>query len=1251
MLLKEIIIHGFKSFANRTKIELGPGVTTIVGPNGSGKSNVVDAIRWVLGEQSAKALRGGNMQDVIFSGTEKRPALGICEISLLFSDCEKQLGTTFNEVEIMRRVSRDGASNYFLNGKTCRLKDIQELFMNTGIGRVSYSFMVQGQIDQILSTNPAERRIIFEEAAGITRYKSQRNESLNKLEQVDFNLSRVGDIIDEVKRQIDSLKQQASKALRYKKIKHRKTHLDLALNAYNYQQHKTIIANLNEKVIGLKKVTDILTKKQEIEEEITLHKKSQQRQMHQNLQNKQQEIFDLRTQKDHLETQNRLTLLRKSDTEKRIEEIKEEFNIIKSQIEEFESKTKNDTYFKQLQLNLISTSDLSFKEKNQQVEQIQKKLLESEQDLQNKKRELLKTEEELIQLNLKNSKLEVMLNTNNNQIRDLCLKKEEEEASAQEITEQNQQLQKEFEVFSKTLEKEKAKFMEVQKKVIENTQVLKSIQKNIQEEDKQLIHLNAQMNALESLQSKFEGFSDGAKAILQGKLSILEKGDFELLSNSIEIEESYAKALETLLGPAIDAIALKEFRQIIDVTTQLEQQDLGRACLNIEIERESNKTQNNLLPEFLKPAGKYALIKDEKLKKRWDQLLEDCYFSDNLEIFLNYWHDNPDFNFQWVVTQLGELINYKGLIYGGSKYKKNEESGFLQRQSQIRKYRKKAQEQKKILDDLLEKEHKSQKEFHQSEGILKEINHEISKINEKIGQLNLEIKQGEILLERNKLSLNRIVEQIEQTKTKDAQSQTHLNEGLKMAQQLKEKVQDLKETITNNEEILTKIRQQRDDQREALSQIRIELAERKQKLQMLDHGLSENENRCKDLVLKYEQKQKDTHRLIDQISQFQNDTENYKIQGDQLEQSLREKRANLEIERKELLGIENAIKELDDKLANRRKELHEQESLLKDNELSLAQERSQVLYKVEKIKSEYDLELENLNWKDQLWLAQEELNLDIESDVLEELNNIEGLLINSKRSPKDPTQEDYAALDETDWTLIQKEVKTLRNRINDIGIINLAAIEEYVACNERYHFLQNQYNDLKSAKEELLKAIETINAITRELFKDTFEKVRQNFQFTFDALFGGGIADLQLIETEDFLEAGIEIIAKPPGSKLKGLSLLSGGQKTMTAVALLFAIYKVKPSPFCILDELDAPLDDANIGRFTNILREFTQYSQFLVISHNRRTIAASDTIYGVTMQEQGVTSLISIRFNKKDKEPADKVENFIEKKANAVTI
>lgn len=1239
MLLKEIIINGFKSFADRTRIELGPGVTTIVGPNGCGKSNVVDAIRWVLGEQSAKSLRGGKMEDVIFAGTEQRQASLMCEVTLLFTDCEKELGTAFNEVEITRRVLREGASDYYLNGKACRLKDIQELFMNTGVGRVSYSFMVQGQIDQILSTNPEERRVIFEEAAGITRYKFQRREALSKLAQVDQNLSRVQDIVDEVRRQMESLKRQASKAIRYKKIKHRLDALVLAFNSYSYRYRYGVIEGLTGKARELRVFVEGLQGGMEVDEGVLIEKKQLRSGLYERLQNFQQEVFDIKSRQDRLKNQSSLALVRKGDAERRIGEIGQELKIIKKQLEELESKVKDDGHIKQLQLDLVYDSDVKFQEKSKEVEGVQRKLLEVEGALQDKKKAFLKIEGELSRSRSYRSQLEVALNTSDHQIKDLVIKREEAWSHQEEFKKNFEWLERSIESQERVCEEVQNELKHVQLNVIKEVDALKELQKRLQEQDRQMARLNVQVSALEGLQAKFEGFSDGAKAILQGKLGGIDKSMYALLGKSVAVEEVYAKALEVLLGQAIDAIALEELGQVGSVIAQLKEKGLGQACLSVAVGGDFRKKRNKL-PDFLKPALEVVEVKDTQFLRHWEPLLQGCYFADSLEAFLDFWQSNSNFEFHLVVTLSGELIDARGLIYGGGKGGKVPGSGFLQREAEIRVLNDKVIEQKKILDTLIKDVKRGQKRVEEEEKSSGEVRERVLKENEKISLLRVEYRQAQVALERNEQTVKRIDDQLLQIKQSHLENQKRLGEGQEGLERLESALKVAREAIDTEEELINRMRLERDKEREIVSEMRIELAQRRQKLEVVDQGISENEKRRKDLLSRYDAGEKDRQRLGEEVERLSCEFEDCSHKAIESQKLLGEAMVKLEGEREGLVLIEGTIKELEERLAGIRKELQVHEGGLRACEVELAKEHSELNHRVEKVREEFGVELESVDWKEALWRADEEFELRV---MIEEFPDGEEWVPKVKRDRGRPTDEDLERMEGTDWEGVKKEIKELSDRVSAMGSVNLVAIEEYVALKERFEFLEKQCSDLKGAKEQLIGAIEEINRTSQGMFKETFEKVRQNFKFTFDALFGGGVADLELIESEDVLESGIEIIARPPGTKLKGLTLLSGGQKTMTAVALLFAIYKVKPSPFCVLDELDAPLDDANIGRFTAMLREFTRYSQFLVISHNRRTISASDTIYGVTMQNSGVTSLMSMRFNKKDRETG-LVEGFIEK-------
>lgn len=1230
MYLKEIIINGFKSFADKTKVTLGPGVTTIVGPNGCGKSNVVDALRWVLGEQSAKQLRGGKMQDVIFAGTDSRQQLPECEVTLVFTDCELALGTAFNEVEISRKVTRDGGSNYSLNGKSCRLKDIQQLFMDTGIGRVSYSFMVQGQIDQILSTNPAERRVIFEEAAGITKYKSQRKETLNKLAQVDQNLSRATDVIDEVGRQMGSLKRQASKAIRYQKVKHRLTHLDLASSGYRYGQRHGEIEDVEIKAEKLR--SEVLQMQRDLEgDELGLEDKRQERTLvYEKLQAVQQETFDIRSQKDTLERQSELSGIRKKDAEARILCVEAEIESLKQQVIELEGKAKDDSQVRQMQLDLVSGADSAYKEKSEAVEITQKNLAEAEKEFQQKRSSLVQLESGIARLQSRCSSLEVALKTDEAKVQDLKEKSQETEELEAELKTRLEKAKETFERREEELKRAQQELEEEQGKVAQVRDSFREAQKQIQEQDRELARVQAQLSILEGLQAKLEGFSEGAKAILQGKLACVAQGEpVGALTKSLDVDEKYTEALEVLLGQAIDAIAVDEVSQVSAITRELAERNLGRACLNVCVPERSIFSKSGVkLPEGMVEAGDVVRSENKATSERLAHLLQGCYFCEHLDEFIDFWQGQPEFEFLFIATSEGELVDARGLVYGGSRKKGAKGASFIKRESEIRTLAEKLDEEKKKLEKFKSSGEEAQRKLAETEETIEQKRKRVQEINQGVSEGRIEVREAQNSWDRLVDQRERGKIQLETLNRSHEDAQRRLTEGQAELAEEVEKIESIKNAVNGQEDEITRLREERDNAREALSEVRIDLSEKRQRLDMLAQGLSKMDEQLGGIEASRVKLEREVDQLKDQISQWEREGEESRIQAEELAVQLEEKTTSLGTEKEKAVGLEEAIQEVEKNLNVRRKDLHDKESSLKGYEVKLVQERSQVEFLMEKMQTEYEIELKDIDWKMELWHADEEFESRVKLDELEEG---EELVAAKKEDRGDPTEEDLAAMESTDWKAIESEIKQLRDRISGMGAVNLVAIEEYSELKERFEFLQKQCNDLASAKDQLVVAIDEINKTSEELFKETFEQVKINFKGTFNKLFGGGEADLSLMEAEDILEAGIEIVARPPGTKLKGLSLLSGGQKTMTAVALLFAIYQVKPSPFCVLDELDAPLDDANIGRFTTMLREFTKYSQFLVISHNKRTISASDRLYGVTMQERGVTKLISMKFNRNE--------------------
>lgn len=1229
MYLKEVILNGFKSFAVRTRLALKPGVTTIVGPNGCGKSNIVDAIRWVLGEQSAKALRGGKMHDVIFEGTDKRAQLNMCEVTLVFTDCEAQLGTAFNEVEITRRVTRDGGSDYFLNGKKSRLKDIQNLFMDTGIGRVSYSFMMQGQIDQILSSNPMERRGIFEEAAGITRYKAQRKETMNKLALVDQNLSRAIDVMEEVCRQKASVQRQARKALRYQHIKHRLSHLELASQSYQFYERKNLLAELEHKAQAMHlEVESVHTSLADEEAELEVLKATRSS-LYEALQQTQQAVFDHRSEADQAQNQIELTTIRREDITERIEAMRHEISELNEKEEGLAAKIEGDAQYQEEQASIVGSSEGIFKRRNEELAFAENALRDAESEL-TKLKATATQEEALVETSrVKSTELEVEVRSH--EVKRMGF--EEKLLSARE-----EQTYLEAQLENILLEKANAQegvyqakaAIEASQAVLsENKHAFKEQQRFIQDQDRLVSGLNAQANALKALQEKFEGFGEGTKAILKGELAdLFPPSEVALLMQSIEVEKGYASSVELLLGSASDALLLENRDAIEALFEALKERSLGRVCVVHPSAKKHGLSRLIRMPEGIIPMTDLVKAKDLSLSGALETLFQGCYWVQDLKTWLHYCEANPDFSYLFAITQAGELVDCRGLVFGGGVESQALENSFLQRAAEITRLEVQIQLESQKLQTFTKKAEAIQNALDTAEATLEKEREALQQFEGTLSEWSAEEKSIRNRIEASAATVVRTQEELEAHEEAFHCIQGQLDEALEVLAQSRATWVEAKALIEQKEADIVHLREDRERKQHVLSEVRVEFAQKKQRLELLSQTLEQLKGDYQSTIQRRMHLGQEIDALEAQFVKLAEDAQNLTARLDQLRRYLEEKTQILEEKRQELIGVEDKIKVLDETLSVKRSLQHDHEKALNKVEVRLAEQKSQVSFLIEKARTEYEVDLQEVDWKDHLWKADEPFETKVSLDELMESD--EELELQPKGSRGEPSLEDLQAMEDTDWDSINTEAKTLRQKLASLGAVNLVAIEEYGELKDRFDFLKTQTDDLIHSKEELIRAIEEINETSQLLFQETFEKVKENFKYTFESLFGGGIADLELQDHDNILDSGIDIIARPPGTKLRSLTLLSGGQKTMTAVALLFAIYMVKPSPFCVLDELDAPLDDANIGRFTNILKQFTQYSQFLVISHNKRTISASDIIYGVTMQERGVTSLISMKFDHK---------------------
>ena len=1263
MYLKALKLHGFKSFADPTTLRFEPGVTAIVGPNGCGKSNVADSIRWVLGEQSAKALRGGKMQDVIFEGADTRKPSQICEVSLLLTDCEKQLGTEFHEVEIMRRVHRDGQSEYAFNGQPCRLKDIQKLFMDTGIGRTSYSIMAQGQIDQILSSKPEERRAVFEEAAGITKYKSQRREALQKLALTDQNLARVADVIGEVGRQIGSLRRQASKAMRYKRLNHRLRHLALAWSGFHHAQFGATLGELEAKVAGLRAQAEARRSNLEQQESALTEKRVHRSRLNQRVQDAQQAVFDLRSQREAAENAANLAQIKRSGLEDRLQSSQANLGEIEMQLREVAEKVDSGASDKQQQLELLGGSDAVFQERNRELTVVEGELQRLEQDLSQFKFHLLQLESTVARLRTDCSGYEVDQKTSVHKHDSVAQELEGVRQQQSAATQQVAEIEARFEEAQIGKARANEEVHAAQQTITDLTKEFREAQRKLQEIDRQLAQRTARLRLLQQLQEKWEGFGEGAKAVLQGRLDAALNGvKVTPITHGLAVKQEYGKAVEAILGAAAEAICVSDLATAQRILAQLEGEQIGSAVLRVtEI---GLRTEGFFeLPPGLVPATE-AVAETEPGHPALG-VLRESYVADDLNAFLAFWKENPGFPFLAVATRKGDLVDRRGLVYGGHHSSKRSAHSIVQREIDLRETSRaladdqKAHDDQKLVIDALNAR------LAEAEQALEQRRGDVLAATQSVAAVQAELRNAQRNLEDVGNRLNRMeneLSSLEQARNEAharwEKAQTGLAEAEAAAAAQREK-------IHQTETRLSEVRTDRDVKRESLAQARLELAERRQKVEVIDRGLGEMERRRQQLSELLVQRQMEIESWTAQVSELDQTTEEQRARASQLAETFAVAQEQVEKVRLELTDVEREIHGLESAQHAVRDESEDAHDQLSAAEVKLAENRQRAQFLAEEVAREFSMNIGLIDWRLQLWKADDEpegikpLDLDEDEDDAPAAEapaapvadgaaaaGAEAAPAKRRRKKKErgePTEDDFKAMESTDWAAVKTEVDALRQRLNAMGAVNLVAIEEYAELKQRHDFLAGQVSDLTTAKGDLIKAIDEINQTSMQQFQVTFEQIKKNFEYTFLTLFGGGRAHLELIQAEDILESGIEIVAQPPGTKLKSITLLSGGQKTLTAVALLFALYMVKPSPFCLLDELDAPLDESNIGRFTDLLKKFVHESQFIIITHNKRTVAAASAIYGVTMEERGVSKTVSMRFNADRGEPEAQSRNIAE--------
>ena len=1233
MYLKALKLHGFKSFADPTTLSFEPGVTAVVGPNGCGKSNIADAIRWVLGEQSAKALRGGKMQDVIFEGAESRRSAQMCEVSMLMTDCEKQLGSEFHEIEITRRVHRDGQGEYLFNGQACRLKDIHKLFMDTGVGRTSYSIMAQGQIDQVLSSKPEERRAVFEEAAGITKYKSQRREAMNKLALTDQNLARVGDVVGEVSRQIGSLKRQAAKAMRYRRLAHRLRHLSLAVGAVQHAELAQALAGLESKLAGLRSEAERRRSALDGQQSGLEGRKADRSRLNQRVQDAQQAVFDLRSQKDQSENAAGLAQIRRTGLSDRVEGTRDTLGELEMQLREVSAQVDTGSQDKQMQLGLLGSSDAVYQQHNREVAVSEGELSKLDRDLQQAKFELLQFDSAVARLRTESSGYEVDQKTSLHRHGALAGELQKATADAQGAGKSAQDaLDKAKEVQAEKARADAAA-TEALQALAAMTKDFRELQRRIQETDRQLAQRGARLRLLQQMQERWEGFGEGAKAVLQGRLSgALAGSKATPVSQGIEVKAEFGRAIEALLGSAAEAIQVSDLATARRIFAQLEQEQIGSVVLRVA-ELGGTGAAASDLPAGLSPASAALDQIDEGHPAR--ALLAACYIADDLGAFLDFWRAHPEFSFLAVATRKGEVVDRRGIVAGGHANPKKQSNSIVQREIDLRETSKALVEDQRQHDELRAQGDALNARIAAGEQSLEERRASVMAATQALAAAQADERGARRLSDEASARTARMGQELSALDHARLEAQARWEKAKAGLLESEAAATAQRRRIEEIEARLTHVRTERDVKRESLAQARLELAERRQKVEVLDRGLGEMEKRRGQIGELLIQRQQEIELWTAQIGELEAEESQQRSSAARLEETLGVAQEQVEKIRVELLAVESEINLLETSQSALRQESDAAHDELSSHEVRLAETRQKMAFLSQDIAREFQADIAAIDWRETLWRADDEppgakpLDLDEEDEA-----DAAPKKSRRKARPETPGEADLAALDSTDWPAVRVEADALRQRMSSMGAVNLVAIEEYSDLKQRHDFLTSQSNDLNGARAELIAAIDEINLTSQKQFEVTFEQIRKNFEFTFQTLFGGGKADILLVQADDILESGIDIVAQPPGTRLKGISLLSGGQRTLTAVALLFALYLVKPSPFCVLDELDAPLDESNIGRFTELLKKFVKDSQFIIITHNKRTVAAASAIYGVTMEERGVSKTVSMRFNHERGEP-----------------
>jgi chromosome segregation protein len=1261
MYLKSLTLHGFKSFADKTHFEFHKGVTGIVGPNGCGKSNVVDAIRWVLGETSAKALRGDEMADVIFNGTDKRKPVGLAEVTLTMADCEKSLNVDFNEVALTRRVFRDGRSEYRLNNTVCRLKDIHDLIAGTGIGRAAYSIMAQGQIDMLLSSKPEDRRTVFEEAAGITKFKSQKREALRKLEYTEANLLRVADIIAEVKRQMGSLQRQAAKARRYQALLEDTRLLDTHLAHKQYSEFSGEKSETENQTRMLTSQLDEVQRNLQASETEAAQTREAYHAIESQISQLRQQSQELRSQMQSAEGRIGFNRERNEELEGRIKQNDEQISTSQQLLDE----ARRDMAIADEQVLSIRASIETRQQAVNEHASLHQSILPERSRLEGDRRSV---RESIRQFESQIAASEARAQSLTNQIsadrqRHEALGRERQAAAqAKEASQiEYDELQRQIQELEETRNELDEKAKECARQIIEKRRQRDSMNQELNELQRSVTQRRSRLEVIEQLLQKGEGLAEGTQNVLHGldNPEVYSTGVRGLLASSIEVTDSaFIPAVEAALRDHLQAVLLTESELAAQIIDRLNDHKMGRATL---FPQDFCNLHRNGDRELM-PPGAIAWATDKVRVKTGvhsliDHLLHNVLVVDDMHTALRLKREMPHLA---IATMRGEFISTDGIIYGGAS--KQEESSTLRREAEVRQLR---TEVEALEFQLLEKEEElaqlsAQLEDQQREEIT--LREQSQRAREGFSQLQGKTSVVQRALQQAVAKLESVEWDQSQIDGRIGGSESQINQMREAAAMAQEQLEGARVREGELEVEMESFLRRELESSERLNELRTSLALEQSALQSIERQKAPMASRLHELQASVERYDQEINTWRMRI--HQSDAENARL-NEQIESQRGAVSAideHLAAKSDERAAFFEKVSQLESQLValrqsynglnesrNRAEVALTRVDLRLENLINQVQERYS--FHIDAFEPDYHVLMVTIaeqkktrsrgkkgaanaaeaTESSEATVESGEPTSEVEAAAATDEPEIEERVVRaiSNRDDEEDVENIVIPGEEAqpDWAFVMEVVYELRQKLEGIGPVNLDAIQEFEELEERHNFLDTQHGDLVKSKDELLQVIAKINETTKTMFSETFQLVRGFFQNNFRELFGPQAkADLMLIDEGDPLESGIEIIAKPPGKKLQTISLLSGGERSMTAVALLFSIYQVKPSPFCVLDELDAPLDETNIGRFLKMLDNFIENSQFIIVTHNKRTMSRADVIYGVTMQEFGISKPVGVR-------------------------